>query len=114
VTLGSNPSPKWLEDVGTALAVFPDVTSARIIPNGDRFELVITTRESPPAAELIEALWQALGCLLARADSPILEELGDGVTSTTWHFDPPLEQQTNELFEALDWDRALTVYGVRQ
>jgi hypothetical protein len=55
-----------------------------------------------------------LGCLLARADSPILEELGDGVTSTTWHFDPPLEQQTNELFEALDWDRALTVYGVRQ
>jgi hypothetical protein len=99
----------WIDDLRIALAPFDDVTLGRVVPRGNRFELVLTTRESPPDGDLVEQLWNALGELLRRADSPIYNDDLNDIPGSAWYFDPPLGPLESKVFEELDWNRAVVV-----
>ncbi len=83
--------------------------SRQLVPGEDRYELVLTTRESPPDAALVEALSDALGPLISREDSPISESDGE-VRGATWRYYPPLGERERELFAGLDWAHAIVVH----
>jgi hypothetical protein len=77
------------------------------VPGASRYELVLTTRPSPPDSDLVEALQGALGDLIRREDSPIAE-IEDGVAVA--HFYPPVDERDHDLFAALDWSHAVVVH----
>jgi hypothetical protein len=99
----------WVADVRAALAGFRRVFIGQLVPGEDRYELVLTTRPSPPDGELVQALWDALGDLLVREDSPIAE-VEDGVAEASWHFYPPFDEGEHDLLARLDWSHAVVVH----
>jgi hypothetical protein len=100
---------KWVADVRAALAGFRKVFIGQLVPGESRYELVLTTRPSPPDGNLVEALWEALGDLLVREDSPIAE-VEDGAAEASWHFYPPVGEREHDLFVQLDWSQAVVVH----
>jgi hypothetical protein len=92
--------------VHEALVGFRDVLMGQLVPAEACYELVLTTRASPPEDELVEALRGALGPLLAREDSALRPDaLGVG-----WRFYPALDDRDRELFLRLDWRRAVVLH----
>ena len=98
-------SPTWVADARAALAGFRKVFLGQLVPGEDRYELVLTTRPSPPDGDLIEALQQALGGLIGREDSPIASD-----AAAPWHFYPPVDDHEHDLFAGLDWSHAVVVH----
>jgi hypothetical protein len=68
---------------------------------------VLTTRESPPSAELVSELWRTLGPLIARDDSALAENRFGGYG---WHFYPALGATEQELLVRLDWSDTIVVH----
>jgi hypothetical protein len=98
-------SNTWLADCRAALAGFRRVFLGQLVPGQNRYELVLTTRPSPPDADLVESIRGALGGLVGREDSPISE---DG--AAPWHFYPPVDESDHDLFASLDWSHAVVVH----
>ncbi len=98
-------SEKWVADVRAALAGFRRVFLGQLVPGEDRYELVLTTRPSPPDGEVVEAIRGALEGLIGRADSPIRTE-----GAAPWHFYPPVDDRDHDLFAGLDWSHAVVVH----
>ena len=101
-----------MADVRAALAGFRKVFIGQLVPGENRYELVLTTRPSPPDGDLVEALRGALGDLIVREDSPIVE-VEDGVAEARWHFYPPVDEREHDLFARLDWSHAVVVHERR-
>ena len=97
----------WATAVHQALAGFHDVLVCQLVPGEARYELVLTTRTSPPDRDLVGELWRALGPLLAREDSALAEDESGGYG---WHFFPPLGATEKELLQRLDWSHAVVVH----
>ena len=95
----------WAIAVHEALLGFRDVLMAQVIPGDERCELVLTTRDSPPAPELVELLRERLGPVLRRDDSPL-----DPGRDAAWCFYPALTDDERQLFLALDWRRAVVLH----
>jgi hypothetical protein len=100
----------WAIAVHEALAGFSDVLIGQLVPGERNWELVLTTRDSPPARDLVEELREALGSLIAREDSPVVEWGEDGMGTAACHFYPPLGKREKELFGRLDWRRAVVLH----
>jgi hypothetical protein len=98
-------SNTWVADVRAALAGFRRVFIGQLVPGAETYELVLTTRPSPPDADLVSAIQRALGDLIHRDDSPIAE---DG--AAPWHFYPPVDDRDHDLFASLDWSHAVVVH----
>jgi len=97
----------WAIAVHEALAAFPDVLVGQIVPRGAGYELVLTTRHSPPGGELVAALRPALAPLVGREDSPLVEA---STGAEGWHFYPAAGEHERELFAALDWTHAVVLH----
>jgi hypothetical protein len=95
----------WAIAVHEALAGVEDVLVCQLIPEGDTYELVMTTRRSPPAPELVETLRGRLGPVLAREDSPL-----PGDRESAWRFYPALGEGDREVFARLDWSHAVVLH----
>jgi hypothetical protein len=95
----------WAIAVHETLIGFRDVLMAQVIPGDDRCELVLTTRDSPPAPELVELLRERLGPVLRRDDSPL-----DPGRGAAWCFYPALTDDERQLFRQLDWRRAVVLH----
>jgi hypothetical protein len=95
----------WAIAVHEALVGFRDVLMAQVIPGDERCELVLTTRDSPPAPELVELLQEQLGPVLRREDSPC----GPG-RDATWCFYPALTENERQLLLQLDWRHAVVLH----
>ena len=98
-------SAAWVADVRAALAGFRRVFLGQLVPGQDRYELVLTTRPSPPDGDLIAAIQGALEGLIAREDSPISPD-----SAAPWHFYPPVDESDHDLFASLDWSHAVVVH----
>ena len=98
-------SAAWVADVRAALAGFRRVFLGQLVPGESSYELVLTTRPSPPDGEVVEAIRQALDGLIGREDSPISK---DG--AAPWHFYPPVDEHDHDLFASLDWSHAVVVH----
>jgi hypothetical protein len=94
----------WAIAVHEALVGFRDVLMGQLVPDEGCYELVLTTRESPPGSALVDALRDALGPVLARADCAPLGE------RAAWRFYPPIDERDRELFARLDWRRAVVLH----
>ena len=94
----------WAIAVHEALVGFRDVLMAQVIPGDERCELVLTTRDSPPAPELVELLRERLGPVLARADCALRRD------EPGWRFYPAVDEPDRELFARLDWRRAVVLH----
>jgi hypothetical protein len=90
----------WAIALHVVLRGMPDVLVGQLVPGGETYELVLTTRQSPPPLELVDALRERLGSLVGREDSP----------TTTWHFYPAHDDGTRELFARLDWSHAVVLH----
>jgi hypothetical protein len=97
----------WAIALHEALAGFPDVLVGQIVPGGEGYELVLTTRHSPPGGELLAALRPALAPLVGREDSPLAEA---ATGAGGWHFYPAGDERERELFAELDWTRAVVLH----
>ena len=97
----------WAIAVHETLAAFPDVLVGQIVPGRSGYELVLTTRRSPPAGQLVAALRPALAPLVAREDSPLVDAATGGAG---WHFYPAEGEHERELLAALDWTRAVVLH----
>jgi hypothetical protein len=95
----------WAIAVHERLAGVEDVLVCQLIPEGERYELVLTTRSSPPAPEAVEAVRERLGPLLAREDSPIAGDREPG-----WRFYPALGEDDRDVFSRLDWAHAVVLH----
>ena len=100
----------WAIGVHEALAGMQEVLVAELVPGETRYELVLTTRSVPPDGDLVGVLWQKLGRLIGREDSPIAEVDDEGIAEATWHFYPPVDARTKELFDRLDWSGAVVLH----
>jgi hypothetical protein len=100
----------WVIAVREALKGFRHVAVGQLVPGEGRWELVLTTLESPPEPALVDALREALGPLLGREDSPLAEGDDDGSTEASWHFYPPIGEREKELLARLDWPHAVVVH----
>jgi hypothetical protein len=98
-------SDAWVADVRAALAGFRKVFLGQLVPGDSRYELVLTTRPSPPDSDVVDALQGALGDLIRREDSPLAK---DG--AAPWHFYPPVDDRDHDLFAGLDWSHAVVVH----
>jgi hypothetical protein len=94
----------WAIAVHETLAAFPGVLVGQIVRGRSGYELVLTTRRSPPAGRLVAALRPALAPLVAREDSPLVDAATGG--GAGWHFYPA----EGELLAALDWTRAVVLH----
>jgi hypothetical protein len=97
----------WAIAVHEALVGFRDVLMGQLVPDERWYELVLTTRESPPADELVEALRGALAPVLAREDSALCP---DDPGPASWRFYPSLDARDREVLARLDWRRAVVVH----
>ena len=97
----------WAIALHDVLVGMPDVLVGQLVPDGETYELVLTTRTSPPDRDLVGELWRALGPLLAREDSALAEDEFGGYG---WHFYPPLGATEKELLQRLDWSHAVVVH----
>jgi hypothetical protein len=98
-------SAVWVADVRAALAGFRRVFLGQLVPGERSYELVLTTRPSPPDADVVAAIQEALGGLIGREDSPIAEN-----GAAPWHFYPPVDERDHDLFAGLDWSHAVVVH----
>jgi len=98
-------SAAWVADVRAALAGFRRVFLGQLVPGERSYELVLTTRPSPPDADLVAAIQAALGDLIHRDDSPLAEG-----GAAPWHFYPPVDERDHDLFAGLDWSHAVVVH----
>ena len=90
----------WAIAVHEALAGMTGVLVGQLVPRAETYELVITTRESPPPGELVEALRARLAGVVRRDDSP----------TASWHYYPATDAGTRELFARLDWANAVVLH----
>ncbi len=88
-----------------ALAGVKGLLIGQLVPNADTYELVLTTRDSPPAPGLVELLSERLGPVLRRDDCPL--EAGQ---DPAWCFYPALGDRERELFLRLDWAHAVVLH----
>ena len=95
----------WAIAVHDALVGIRDVLVGQLVPNGDTYELVLTTRESPPASELVELLRERLGPVVRRDDSSLVAD-----REPAWCFYPAVEDRERELLPSLDWTHAVVVH----
>ncbi len=95
----------WAIAVHEALAGIKGLLIGQLVPNADTYELVLTTRDSPPASGLVELLSERLVPVLGRDDSPL--EPG---RDPAWCFYPALEDRERELFLHLDWSHAVVLH----
>jgi hypothetical protein len=95
----------WAIAVHEALAGVGDVLVCQLIPEGDAYELVLTTRSSPPAGELVQTLVERLGPVVAREDSPMA-----GDRESAWRFYPAHGDGDREVFSRLDWKHAVVLH----
>jgi hypothetical protein len=95
----------WAIAVHEALVGMPDVLVGQLIPDGDAYELVLTTGSSPPASELVQALRERLDPLLGREDSPL-----EGDREAAWRFYPAVADRDREVFARLDWRHAIVLH----
>jgi hypothetical protein len=99
------PVPEsWAIAVHEALLGFPDVLIGQLVPDDGCYELVLTTRASPPESALVDALRDALGPVLARDDCAL------GREKPVWRFYPAVDERDRELFARLDWRRAVVLH----
>ena len=94
----------WAIAVHEALVGFRDVLMGQLVPDVTCYELVLTTRASPPEPSLVEALQDVLGPLLVRDDCALAPD-GPG-----WRFYPALDLVDREVFARLDWRRAVVIH----
>jgi hypothetical protein len=90
----------WAIALHGVLTGMPQVLVGQLVPYEETYELVLTTRESPPPPELVDALRERLGSLVRREDSP----------TATWHYYPAHDDRTRELFARLDWAHAVVLH----
>jgi hypothetical protein len=90
----------WAIALHDVLVGMPDVLVGQLVPDGETYKLVLTTRHSPPPSALVDALVERLGSLAGREDSPV----------ETWHFYPAADDRTRELFARLDWAHAVVLH----
>ena len=94
----------WAIAVHEALVGFRDVLMGQLVPDEGCYELVLTTRESPPESALVDAVRDALGPLLVRADCALRRE------EPIWRFYPAVDERDRELFARLDWRHAIVLH----
>jgi hypothetical protein len=94
----------WAIAVHDALVGFRDVLMGQLVPDEGCYELVLTTRESPPDASLVAALCEALGPVVEREDCALRPD------EPRWRFYPALEERDREVFARLDWRRAVVLH----
>ena len=97
----------WAVAVHEALAAFPEVLVGQIVPGPRGYELVLTTRRSPPPDELEVRLRKALAELVAREDSPLAEAATGEVGL---HFYPAHDERGRELLDGLNWRGAVVLH----
>jgi hypothetical protein len=90
----------WAIAVHAGLAGMPAVLVCQLVPLDAAYELVVTTRESPPGVELVDAVAARLGRLVERDDSPV----------SGWHFYPAVDSSSRALFARLDWADAVVLH----
>jgi hypothetical protein len=98
-------SESWAIAVHEALTGIKGLLIGQLVPDGDAYELVLTTRDSPPSSTLVELVSDRLGPVLRRDDSPL--EAG---RDRAWCFYPALDDREHELFLRLDWPHAVVLH----
>ena len=94
----------WAIAVHEALIGFRDVLMGQLVPDETCYRLVLTTRESPPDASLVDALREALAPVVARNDSALRPD------EPGWRFYPALDDGDRAVFARLDWRRAVVLH----